>query len=86
LQHIFERYRESRRPGFWQAEAERRKVDKDRFKPYPSAAWFEYCLDPVLHELLLAERKRQQEEILEAIDRVCDVIQRSRQRRTPSHA
>lgn len=38
----------------------------------------EWGVDCVLHELLLPERNRQQREMMEAIDRVCVIIQRSR--------
>jgi hypothetical protein len=77
LRRIFERHRESQQPGFW---PEERTFDENRRKPYPSAANHEWFVDPVLHELLLTERSRQQGGMLEAMNRVCDVVQRSRNR------
>jgi hypothetical protein len=55
LRRIFERYRESRQPGFWAREDEK-PVSVVNRKPYPSAADHEYFVDPVLHQLLLPER------------------------------
>jgi hypothetical protein len=50
----------------------------DGRKPYPSVADHEWYVDRVLHDLLLPERNRQQREMIEAINRVCEVIQGSR--------
>jgi hypothetical protein len=80
LRRIFNHCGETRRPGFWLEE----KFDVSRRKPYPSAVDHEWAIDPVLHELILPERKRQQREMIEAINRVCHVIQRSRNRTNSS--
>jgi hypothetical protein len=42
---------------------------------YASAAGHLAFVDPILHELLLPARNRQQREMIEAIDRVCDLFQ-----------
>jgi hypothetical protein len=89
LSRIFERHRESRQLGFLAEErwtAEKSRFDVNPWKGYPSAADHEFLVDPVLHELLLPERNRQQREMIEAIHGVCDIIQRSRNRGTPRDA
>lgn len=79
LNRIFERYVESRQPGFRRAELTSGLPTR---KPYPSAADHEWISDAVMHELLLPERQRQQREMIEAMNRVCDLVQRSRTRTT----
>jgi hypothetical protein len=86
LRRIFNRCRETRRPGFWLEEKEERTFDVSRRKPYPSAVDHESAIAPLLHELILPERKRQQREMIEAINRVCHVIQLSRNRTNSSDA
>ena len=47
---------------------------------YPASAGHVFLTDPVLYELLAPERRRQQVEMIKAIDRVCEVIERERRR------
>ena len=75
LERIFERHRESQRPGFGR---EWPVLDVKSLKPYPSSTHHEPFVDLVLHELLLPERNRQQQEMIEAMKRVCDLIERAR--------
>ena len=57
--------------------------DQDRealAKSYPYI-WVHFLSsDPVLHELLAPERRRQYGKMMKAIDRVCKVIDRERER------
>jgi hypothetical protein len=78
LARIFERHRESQQPGFRPAWPPEPTAGVDGRKPYPSVADHEWYVDRVLHDLLLPERNRQQREMIEAINRVCEVIQGSR--------
>lgn len=80
LRRIFERHRESRQPGFWRAEPPERTFDVKLRKSYASASHHEFLVDPVLHGLLLPEQNRQQREMIEAINRVCDLVQGLRNR------
>jgi hypothetical protein len=74
LKRILERHRESQQPAFT-----RHWLTSDLSRPpYPSAADHIGFVDPVLHELLLPERNRQQREMIQAMTRVCDIVRGSR--------
>jgi hypothetical protein len=45
---------------------------------YPSSDRYISCADAVLYERLAPERRRQHDEIIKAIDRVCEIIQQAR--------
>jgi hypothetical protein len=80
LARIFERHSDWGKPGFRHAEG----TLQPQRTGYPSAADHEFLVDPILHGLLLPERTRQQREMMAAINRVCDIVQRYRNRHTSS--
>ena len=45
---------------------------------YPHSDRYIHCADAVVYERLAPERRRQHDEIIKAIDRVCEIIQRAR--------
>jgi hypothetical protein len=51
-------------------------------KNYPSESHHVGLTDPVLYELLLPERRRQQRQMMRAIERVCELVERQRARST----
>lgn len=77
LEMIFHRWRESQKPGFRREET---TIDPGARRGYPASAGHVFLTDPVLYELLAPERRRQQVEMIKAIDRVCEVIERERRR------
>jgi hypothetical protein len=74
---IFDRWRESQMSTFTREEM---TVDPGPRKGYPSSGGHVCLADPRLYELLAPERRRQQAEMIKAIDRVCEVIERERGR------
>ena len=76
LEQIFQRCRViSKRASRWEyMQAETPWPSKG----YPSSDTHLSFADPVLYELLVPERRRQQAEIGRAIDRVCELIERVR--------
>ncbi len=75
LEKIFDRCRKMREPGF---SLELTKVEEAFFKSHPYSAGHLMGADPILHELLAPEQRRQQTEIVKAIDRICEVIRKHR--------
>jgi hypothetical protein len=73
LEKIFARCEMMRQPGF-----ERRpfQLDEELFKQDFALAVELAGNDLVLRELFTPERKRQHEEIIKAINRVCDLVSR----------
>jgi len=78
LDRIVDRCRQMEEPNF-KPEWIGKRMESD--KKYPHSATHLAFVDPVLYELLAPERRRQQAEIIHAIDRVCDVIESHRSRR-----
>jgi hypothetical protein len=77
LQLIFDRCREIREHGF---ELKHLQPNRWNRKGYPSS---DSCLgltDAVLHELLAPEQRRQRTGVILAIDRMCEVIARQREK------
>ena len=74
LEHIFERCEEMRRPGVDRAPS---TLNLGGLKSYPSAA-SQIETDAVLYQLLLPERRRQERGMIEAMNRVCEVVQNER--------
>lgn len=79
LEAILSRCRYLRKPG---ARREYLQTGYKFDKEYPCWDLYGDCQDPVLFELLAPERRRQQKEMLAAIDRVCTIIESQRSGRT----
>jgi len=71
LEKIFARCRMMCDPTF---KRKPREID-DRLSDDSEEASYLYETDPVLHELLLPERKRQYGKMIKAMDRVCDIVE-----------
>ena len=78
LDRIDDRCRRMQEPDFKSEETGRTLWP---LKEFPHSDHHVDCVDPVLYELLAPERRRLRGQIIQAIDRACDVIanQRSRQ-------
>jgi len=74
LENVFDRCRKMREPTF---KKERIKIDEHFFESHPEAAENLESADSVLYELVEPERRRQRTEMIESIDRVCEVIELS---------
>jgi len=80
LETIASRCRYLREPG---NEREYMQWESRPYKGYRSSEDYRESADRVLYELLAPERRRQQKEMLAAIDRVCAIIETQRNRRPP---
>jgi hypothetical protein len=77
LEKVFDRCRKMREPTF---KKEPMKLNEQFSESHPEAAENLISADSVLYELFEPERRRQKAEIIKSIDRVCEVIEFSRNR------
>jgi len=78
LERILDRCREMLRSSFKREET---RITQWPLENYPHSGHHAGLVDPVLDELLAPERRRQRVLIIQAIDRVCEVIEDQRSRR-----